>query len=82
MNIVKYAIDLFNNGNIEDCVNPKAFEKVFVVFDRDEHKKYFPALEKVQSNKKKLKNDLREVVELKAIVNVPCFELWLLLHYE
>jgi hypothetical protein len=82
LNIVNYALDLFKNGSIEDSVNPKAFEKVFVVFDRDEHQKYFSALEKVQSNAKKLKNDLREVVELKAIVNVPCFELWLLLHYE
>ena len=30
----------------------------------------------------KLRNDNKQTVRFKAIASVPCFELWLLLHYE
>lgn len=30
----------------------------------------------------KLRNDARQPVAFKAIASVPCFELWLLMHYE
>jgi hypothetical protein len=58
----------------------KQFEKVFAVFDCDDHPDYRDAITKAESLK--LKNDEGELVIFKAIVSVPCFELWLLLHYE
>jgi hypothetical protein len=52
------------------------------VFDRDEHRTYFDALERTQSLDGKLRNDARQPVSFKAIASVPSFELWLLLHFE
>ena len=59
----------------------KQFEKVFAVFDRDDHTTYADAITKAESLNGKLKNDEGKQVLFKAIVSVPCFELWLLLHY-
>ncbi len=59
----------------------KQFEKVFAVFDRDDHKTYADAIAKAESLNGKLKNDEGKPVLFEAIVSVPCFELWLLLHF-
>lgn len=61
----------------------KQFEKVFAVFDRDDHTAYANAIAKSEalSSNAKLVNDEGKQVIFKAIVSVPCFELWLLLHY-
>jgi hypothetical protein len=59
----------------------RQFEKVFAVFDRDDHPTYARAIAKAESLDGKLKNDESKPVPFKAIVSVPCFELWLLLHY-
>jgi hypothetical protein len=81
--VVNYALELFTNGNIDKNVNPKAFEKVYAVFDRDDHARYFDALNLAQNiNRRKLLNDQDQLIEFKAIASVPNFELWLLLHYE
>jgi len=50
------------------------FDRVFCVFDKDVHESYTRALDEVE--KVKPKNIF------KAITSVPCFEYWLLLHYE
>ena len=78
--VVDYARDLFINGNIESGIQPRAFEKVFAVFDRDSHERYFDALNNAQ--KISLRNDQNITIEFKAVVSKPNFELWLLLHYE
>lgn len=52
----------------------EAFDRVFCVFDKDSHASYTRALDEVE--KAKPKNIF------KAIISVPCFEYWLLLHYE
>ena len=73
LNVVSFA---------EDTVKAsKAFEWAFAVFDRDEHPSYRAALQKAASLDKKLRNDERKAVRFLAIPSVPCFELWLLLHY-
>jgi hypothetical protein len=61
----------------------RGFEKVFAVFDRDDHSTYANAIAKAEalSSNANLVNDEGKQVEFKAIVSVPCFELWLLLHY-
>lgn len=54
----------------------QGYDHVFVVFDKDTHATYNDALQKMASLGKKHKG------KFKAIVSVPCFEFWLLLHFE
>jgi len=72
--VVDFAVEQFNKT--------KQFERVYAVFDRDEHKTYSDALQRAHALHKSLKNDERKVVEFLAVPSVPCFELWLLLHFE
>lgn len=80
--VVEYAHDLFVNGDSDKRIQPRAFEKVYAVFDRDDHDSYFNALNKAQALNGKLRNDSRKSVQFHAIASIPCFELWLLLHFE
>jgi hypothetical protein len=59
----------------------KEFEWVFAVFDRDDHGTYHDALARAKALDKKLKNSERKSVRFLAIPSVPCFELWLLMHF-
>jgi hypothetical protein len=81
LNVVEHAAHLFNKGDRAKQIQPRAFDLLFAVFDRDEHITYFQALIKAKALDGRLKNDLGEPVSFKAIVSVPCFELWLLLHF-
>lgn len=80
--VVQYAKDLFQFGDKHKGIQPRAFEQVYAVFDRDDHDSYFNALAKAESLDRKLKNDNKQFVRFQAIASVPSFELWLLLHYE
>ena len=48
------------------------YSKVFCVFDRDQHQSFWPTVQKIRSGTELLQ----------AIPSVPCFEYWLLLHFE
>jgi hypothetical protein len=80
--IVEYAKLVFEKGDVYKGIEPKVFDHIYVVFDRDEHRTYFNALNFAGTLDGKLKNDERKPVSFKAIASVPNFELWLLLHYE
>lgn len=80
--VVQYARDLFEDGDRHKNIQPRAFEQVYAVFDRDDHESYFKALRLAESLDGKLKNDTKQFIRFKAVASVPCFELWLLLHYE
>lgn len=80
--VVESARELFLHGDTFRGIRPRAFEKIFAVFDRDDHPRYFDALDCAASLNNKLRNDNKQKVEFSAIASVPCFELWLLLHYE
>ena len=80
--IVEYAEYLFVNGDEAKNIQPCAFEQVYVVFDRDDHESYHNALAKAVALNGKLLNDAKQKVKFLAIASVPCFELWLLLHFE
>lgn len=82
LKIVEYAEHLFVNGDEDKNIQPRAFEQVYVVFDRDDHETYHNALNKAAALNGKLRNDLKQAVKFEAIASVPCFELWLLLHFE
>jgi RloB-like protein len=69
LNVVRVGIAEFQK-------DPGAYDKVFCVFDKDSDPHYKNALQLARTHelaKKKL---------LLGINSVPCFELWLLLHYE
>ncbi|MDT3669650.1 MAG: RloB family protein [Aromatoleum sp.] len=80
--VVQYAKELFENGDRHKNIQPRAFEQVYAVFDRDDHDSYFNALRLAESLDRRLKNDAKQFIRFKAIASVPSFELWLLLHYE
>ena len=42
--VVRYAKQLFEAGDPYKRVRARAFEKVFAIFDRDDHRSYFDAL--------------------------------------
>jgi hypothetical protein len=80
--VVQYAQDLFENGDRRRQIQRRAFEQVYAVFDRDDHRTYFDALARAASLDHRLRNDNGQAVRFRAIPSVPSFELWLLLHYE
>lgn len=80
--VVQYAKALFEAGDRHKQIQPRAFERVYAVFDRDDHLTYFDALKFAESLDGKLRNDAKQLVSFMAISSVPSFELWLLLHYE
>lgn len=82
LQVVEYAENLFVNGDEVKDIQPRAFEQVYAVFDRDAHLNYHNALDKGAALDGKLRNDLNQRVSFAAIASVPCFELWLLLHFQ
>jgi hypothetical protein len=70
ISIIKFAFQRYREER--DAGDP--FDKVFCVFDRDTHETYHQALEQIDSAKPK--------DTFRAITSVPCFEYWLLLHFE
>jgi len=80
--VVQYAQALFEQGDRYKNIQPRAFEQVYAVFDRDDHDSYFNALRLAELLDGRLKNDAKQFIGFRAIASVPSFELWLLLHYE
>lgn len=80
--VVQYAQALFENGDRHKNIQCRAFEKVYAVFDRDDHESYYEALALAESLDGRLKNDVKQAITFRAITSVPSFELWLLLHFE
>jgi len=82
LQVVRYAEQLFLQGDPHRQLPPRAFDRIFAVFDRDEHESYANALHAAASLDKKLRNDNKQAVQFRAIPSIPSFELWLLLHFE
>ncbi len=82
LRIVEYAERLFTDGQRGLGIHARSFDRVVVVFDRDEHHTYHAALQRVAALNGRLENDERVKVPFEAVLSVPCFELWLLLHFE
>jgi len=82
LQVVHYAKQLFLEGDRHRNIQPRAFEKVFAVFDRDEHQSYSNALSVAESLDGRLKNDNRQLIRFQAVPSIPSFELWLPLHFE
>jgi hypothetical protein len=52
------------------------YDTAFCVFDRDQHEKFGDALYMISNS------ELGKSGRMQAITSVPCFEIWLLLHYR
>lgn len=82
LQVVEYALKLFNEGDPYRDIEARSFDHVYAVFDRDDHEQYFDALRKAKSVSGTLRTNNRTKATFTAIPSVPCFELWLLLHFE
>lgn len=71
VSVVEYGFQLYQE---EKIANSGPFDRVYCVFDRDNHVNYQQALTKIASYKPK--------TTFIAITSVPCFEYWLLLHFS
>lgn len=77
---VKIDIDDHNYGLAPINIVDRAIDKIdqydnfFCVFDKDIHPTYKAAIDKAKRSRWKRK--------IKIIDSVPCFEFWILLHYE
>jgi hypothetical protein len=80
--VLEHALSVFNKGDRDRGIFPRAFDRIVVVFDRDEHKTYHLTLDQAEQVSGRLKNDDGEAVTIEPVTSVPCFELWLLLHFE
>lgn len=69
--VVSHATALYE----EDATSGDAFDAVYCVFDRDKHTTFNAAVQRTK--------DLRaEGKPFVAITSNPCFEVWLLLHFD
>ena len=82
LSVVNFAEKLFLNGDSHRRIEPRDFDQVVVVFDRDDHRSYHPALARANELHLKMINSIKAKVPFQVCASVPCFELWLLLHFE
>lgn len=76
--VVEYAEGLFN----KEKARAGNYDRVFCVFDRDQHGTFDYALDKINAINLKLKNEgYGEGDVFMAIRSVPAFEYWFLLHF-
>lgn len=68
VSVVKFAIEEYRQANGD-------FDRVYCVFDRNGHANYDEALALIAASPIGKEN------KLQAITSVPCFELWILLHF-
>lgn len=68
-NVFKYAKKEFE-------LKEGVYDKVFCVFDKDDHSTFQRSLSEILKLSKKYRG------KFEAIVSIPCFEIWLLLHFK
>lgn len=80
--VLDHALMVFKEGDRARGVRAREYDRIIVVFDRDQHQTYHVALAKAEAQSGKLRNDEHAAVPVDVVASVPCFELWLLLHFE
>lgn len=71
ISIVEHAIEL---GETTPSI-----DRIFCVFDRDDHESYNRAIKKIKNHSAKQTD--KNKPKYQVITSTPCFELWLLLHF-
>lgn len=69
--------------SVVECAEERAAEQggydtIFCVFDRDDHESFDRARARIRGLASRSRNRLN----MHEVVSVPCFELWVLLHFE
>lgn len=69
--------------SVVECAEDRAreqggYDTIFCVFDRDGHESFDRARERIRG----LASRRRNALNIREAVSVPCFELWVLLHFE
>ena len=62
----------------ERAREPGGYDHIFCVFDRDSHESFDRARTKIHE----LANRARNPIPIHGTTSVPCFEIWVLLHFE
>ena len=62
----------------DKCAERGGYDKVFCVFDRDGHESF----DRARAQLKALASRKRSPLPVEEAISVPCFELWVLLHFE
>lgn len=60
------------------CGEQGSYDRVFCVFDRDGHESF----DRARARIKALASRKRKSLPIDEAISVPCFEIWVLLHYE
>ncbi len=75
--VLEHAIELYEKSYKEyRKTGMPCFEYIFCVIDKDKHPTYNQTLESARTYKLK-----KEEHRLEIITSIPCFELWILLHF-
>jgi len=78
VSIVAYAKELFDNERVKSG----NYDRVFCVFDRDQHETFHEALSSIDSINKQLKEQGYSKNNIFATIrSIPAFEYWFLLHF-
>jgi hypothetical protein len=76
ISVVDYAIAQFEKD--------PDYNSVFCVFDRDEHNSFDAAVQRVRDKVLMRREERRKLgpARFEAITSIPCFEYWILLHFQ
>lgn len=69
LSIVNSAVEKFNTT--------RDYDRVYCIFDKDQHANYQKAIDKVEN----LRNQAKNIMPIYSITSIPCFEYWILLHF-
>lgn len=71
ISVVEHSLQLYE----EMIKDGEIVEGIFCVFDKDNHESFFRACALIEKSKK-------DKIPITAIFSIPCFEYWLLLHFQ
>lgn len=74
--VVKHAKEAIEKA----CNKGNPYSKVYCVIDKDQHPTYSSALQTIKDFNESVSEDCETIIC--PIPSVPCFEYWILMHYE
>lgn len=78
ISIYKYIVDRVKN----EAGSEAHFDEAFCVFDHDTHESFDEVCNNIKNRKNTSKDNDDYECEIQAITSTPCFEIWLMLHFN
>ncbi|MBI0025410.1 RloB domain-containing protein [Bartonella sp. M0187] len=78
ISIYKYIVDRVKN----EAGSEAHFDEAFCVFDHDTHESFDDVCNNIKNRKNNRKNKDANNCKIQAITSTPCFEIWLMLHFN